>query len=39
MDAEEDAAPVLGAVEAHLLGLEHDAAEEVPQECLVRTHA
>ena len=31
MDAEEDAAPVLGAVEAYPLGLEHDAAEEVAQ--------
>ena len=39
MDAEEDAALVLGAVEAHVLGLEHDAAEELPQECFVRSHA
>jgi hypothetical protein len=38
-DAEEDAARVLGAHEPHALGLEHDAAEDVAQECFVRTHA
>ena len=32
------AALVLGAIEPHALGLEHDAAEEVAQECFVCTH-
>jgi hypothetical protein len=38
MDAEEAAAVVLGAHQAHMLGLEHDAGEEVAQECFVCTH-
>jgi hypothetical protein len=30
---------VLGALKAHMLGLEHDGAQKVTQECFVRTHA